>query len=130
MNTEPTATDKPESLPRVIFCRLFSIAAVLSLWHIPDPAAAAIYCVGAAAFYFPYPAVPRSPAPRWLRPVWLVVAAGIFAAYIFFPSPAPAGSVMPPALKYGCLALIAVQVAFDLYRRQRRAELKRHARQD
>jgi hypothetical protein len=127
MSANPDSISKPESFPRVIVCRLFSIAAVLSLWHIPDWAAAAIYCVGAVAYYVPYPAASRSPAPAWLRPALLGVVAVTFTAYIGFPSPAPAGSVMPPALKYGFLALVAVQVAFDLHRRKRLKELNRDA---
>ena len=100
-------------------CRLFSFAAVLSIWYVPDWVAAIIYCVGAVAYYVPYPAASPCPAPAWLRPAWFGVGGIMVAAYLFFPSPAPTGSVVPPAFKYGGLAMLAVQLAFDFHRRKR-----------
>ena len=127
MSTNSNTDTRPESFPRVILCRLFSFAAVLSLWHIPDWAAAVIYSIGVVPYYVPYPAASSCPAPDWLRPAWFGVGAIMVAAYIFLPSPPPTGSVIPPAFKYGGLALLAVQVAFDIYRRKRFNELDRNA---
>ena len=127
MSTNSNTGTRPESFPRVILCRLFSFAGVVSLWHIPDWAAAVIYCIGLVPYYVPYPAASPCPAPAWLRPAWFGVAAVMVAAYIFLPSPPPPGNVIPPAFKYGGLALLVVQVAFDLYRRKRFNELDRNS---
>jgi hypothetical protein len=119
MNSNPNGISRLENIPRVVVCRLLSLAAILSLWHVADWAAAAIYGAGALVYYIPQPAAALCPAPVWLRPAWFAVAAVIAAFYFLAAWAAPSGSVVPPEFKYGMLALLAVQVAFDVYRWKR-----------
>ena len=126
MNPPPDRGSVTESFSRVLLCRLFSFVAILSLWHVPDWWAAIIYGVGIVVFYIPRPAAAKCSVPPSIRATWFAVATIMIVAYLFVPAAAPANSVIPPAFKYGGLALLGVQIAFDFYRRKRLAEPRRH----
>lgn len=95
------------------------IVAVLSLWHMPYWAAAIIYCLGMAIYYIPHPAATRCAVPTWFRIGILAIIGGVLAFPLFVNLAAPVGSIVRLEYKYGALAILLLQVAFDFYRQKR-----------